>query len=106
MRHTVSEVAGSGSSRTARALWLVHRSHADLGTNWSVTQQVRENHRLIVTGVYPRVRPPMYAALFLYSVGQVLMLPLRAEERLMLEEFGADYAAYMAKTERPIPGFW
>src|SRR5262245_60261513 len=46
-------------------LWLFHRSHADLGTNWSITLQVRENHRLVVDGVYRRIRHPMYAALFL-----------------------------------------
>jgi hypothetical protein len=28
-------------------LWLFYRSHADLGTNWSITLEVREQHRLI-----------------------------------------------------------
>jgi protein-S-isoprenylcysteine O-methyltransferase Ste14 len=106
-------------------LWLFYRSHADLGTNWSITLQVRENHRLVVDGVYRRIRHPMYAALFLYSIGQALVLPnwvagpsylvtfgilfalrVHAEENLMLEEFGADYAAYMAKTQRLMPGVW
>lgn len=106
-------------------LWLFHRSHADLGTNWSITLQVREQHRLIVHGVYRRIRHPMYTALLLYSIGQVLVLPnwiagpsylvtfgillafrLRAEERMMLEEFGDEYAAYMAKTTRLVPGVW
>jgi protein-S-isoprenylcysteine O-methyltransferase Ste14 len=44
-------------------LWLFYRSHADLGTNWSITLEVREQHRLITHGVYRRVRHPMYAAL-------------------------------------------
>ena len=106
-------------------LWLFHRSHADLGTNWSITLQVRENHRLVVEGVYRRVRHPMYAALFLYSVGQLLVLPnwlagpsylvtfgilfalrVRAEEQMMLDEFGADYATYVARTKRLVPGVW
>ncbi len=106
-------------------LWLFYRSHADLGTNWSITLQVRENHRLVVDGVYRRIRHPMYAALFLYSIGQTLVLPnwvagpsylvtfgilfalrVHAEEDLMLEEFGADYAAYMARTQRLMPGVW
>ena len=107
------------------SLWLFHRSHADLGTNWSITLQVRENHRLVVEGVYGRVRHPMYAALFLYSVGQLLVLPnwvagpsylitfgilfalrVRAEEQMMLEEFGADYATYVVRTKRLVPGVW
>jgi len=106
-------------------LWLFHRSHVDLGTNWSITLQVRENHRLITEGVYRRVRHPMYSALFLYSVGQLLVLPnwvvgpsylvtfgilfalrVQAEERMMLEEFGTDYRAYMAGTKRLVPGVW
>src|SRR5262245_56976355 len=59
----------------AAGLWLLYRSHADLGTNWSVTLQIREKHRLITQGIYRRVRHPMYLSLFLYSVGQILALP-------------------------------
>ncbi len=43
-------------------LWLFYRSHTDLGTNWSVTLQMRENHRLITSGVYSMIRHPMYLA--------------------------------------------
>ena len=46
-------------------LWLFYRSHADLGTNWSITLEVREQHRLITQGVYYRIRHPMYSALVL-----------------------------------------
>ena len=106
-------------------LWLFHRSHADLGTNWSVTLQVRETHRLVTEGVYGRIRHPMYTALLLYSVGQALALPnyvagpsygvamvllvafrLGPEERMMIEEFGERYAAYRARTKRLVPGLW
>ncbi len=46
-------------------LWLFFRSHGNLGTNWSITLEVREEHRLITHGVYRRIRHPMYTALFL-----------------------------------------
>ncbi len=104
-------------------LWLFHRSHADLGTNWSITLEVREKHQLVTHGVYRWVRHPMYLALLIYSLGQALVLPnwlagpsygvamillfaLRAgpEERMMLEVFGKEYKAYMAATKRVIPG--
>jgi protein-S-isoprenylcysteine O-methyltransferase Ste14 len=107
------------------SLWLFHRSHADLGRNWSITLEIREDHRLITEGIYQSVRHPMYTALFLYSIGQLLVLPnwvagpsyliafgilyalrIGAEERMMLETFGDDYAAYMAKTKRLVPGIW
>jgi protein-S-isoprenylcysteine O-methyltransferase Ste14 len=106
-------------------LWLFHRSHADLGTNWSITLQVRETHRLVSQGVYRRIRHPMYSALFLYSIGQLLALPnwiagpsylvpfgllfllrVGAEERMMLDRFGADYRAYMTRTKRIVPSVW
>src|SRR5437660_12594510 len=56
-------------------LWLFYRSHADLGTNWSITLEVREQLRLITPGVYRRIRHPMYLALVLYSIGQALVIP-------------------------------
>ena len=106
-------------------LWLFHRSHADLGTNWSITLDIREEHQLVTGGVYRLVRHPMYLALQLYSVGQALALPnwvagpsylvalgllcalrLGPEERMMVEHFGRDYEAYQARTKRLIPGVW
>jgi len=112
----------TGVGCLALGLWLFHRSHADLGDTWSITLQVREQHRLITGGVDRRIRHPMYTALFLYSIGQLLVLPnwvagpsylvtfgilyalrVRAEERMMLEVFGSDYVAYMGRTKRLIP---
>ncbi len=109
----------------AVGLWLFHRSHADLGTNWSITLEVRENQRVVTVGLYRRIRHPMYLALLIYSAGQALVLPnwvagpsygiafallfaLRVgpEERMMLEEFGKDYDEYMARTKRLVPGVW
>ena len=116
---------GAGVLCLAAGLWWLYRSHSDLGRYWSVTLELRENHRLITQGVYRYVRHPMYAALFLYSIGQALVLPnwivgplnfvafgilfafrIRAEERMMLETFGDEYAAYMARTKLLVPGIW
>lgn len=109
----------------AAGLWLFFRSHVDLGTNWSITLEVREQHQLITHGVYRRIRHPMYTAFFLFGVGQLLVLPnwaagpsylvpfailfacrVRAEERMMLEQFGDEYAVYMARSKRLVPGIW
>ena len=106
-------------------LWLFYRSHADLGTNWSITLEVREEHRLITQGVYRWIRHPMYSALLLYSVGQALVIPnwvaglsnliaftvlfalrVGAEERMMADQFGDEYTAYSARTKRLVPGIW
>ncbi len=114
-----------GTLCLAIGLRLVYRSHADLGANWSISLEVREKHELVTRGVYRRVRHPMYLGLLLYSSGQALVLPnwvagpsylgalallfafrVRPEERMMLEEFGKEYEAYMARTKRLVPGVW
>jgi protein-S-isoprenylcysteine O-methyltransferase Ste14 len=115
----------AGVVALAVGLWLFARSHADLGTNWSITLEVREKHQLITEGIYRRIRHPMYSALLAYSIGQALVVPnwsagpsygvamvlliafrLSREERMMLEEFGADYETYMRRTKRLLPGVW
>jgi protein-S-isoprenylcysteine O-methyltransferase Ste14 len=106
-------------------LWLFYRSHADLGQNWSVTLEVREQHRLVTEGVYRWVRHPMYLALIVFALGQALAIPnwfvgpmylaamlllfclrIGPEERMMREEFGAEYDGYCAATKRLVPGVW
>ena len=115
----------AGLTCLAIGLWLFFRSHADLGTNWSVTLELRQEHRLITQGVYRAIRHPMYSALALYSVGQALVIPnwvagfsnliafalllalrLGAEEKMMAEQFGDEYAAYSSRTKRLVPGVW
>ncbi len=104
------------------ALWLFWRSHADLGLNWSVTLEIRKEHQLITNGVYRSIRHPMYAAIWLFSLAQALLLAnwlagpaalvtfapmylLRTprEERMMCEIFGQEYRDYMARTGRLFP---
>lgn len=115
-------VAWSGLLPLAGALWLFYRSHVDLGRNWSVTLTVRKRHVLVTTGVYARVRHPMYTSFLLLGFAQLLLLPnwlaglagpvgagmlyfLRVfrEERMMIESFGEEYRAYMVRTKRIIP---
>jgi len=106
-------------------LWLFYRAHADLATNWSYSLDIRENHTLITTGVYRRIRHPMYASIFLLAIGQALfvsnwivgpiylcgfallfVLRVGREERMMLQRFGSDYETYMEHSKRLIPGIW
>jgi protein-S-isoprenylcysteine O-methyltransferase Ste14 len=114
-----------GAAVFAAALWLFHRTHKDLGRNWSVTLEVRDRHTLVTNGVYGRVRHPMYLAFWLWAVAQALLLPnwiagpagligfgtlffLRVgrEEALMIETFGDEYRRYMARTSRILPGIY
>ena len=104
------------------SIWLLHRSHADLGRLWSPTVEPEAEQRLVTDGVYRRTRHPMYAAHVLWGIAQALLLPnliagplalvlllvvlaLRVprEEQAMLEEFGDDYRKYMKTTGRILP---
>lgn len=115
-------VRWSGAAVMAASLWLFWRSHVDLGQNWSVSLEIRENHELVTTGVYRRVRHPMYASIWLWAIAQGMLLPnwlagwsvvpvfaamyfIRTprEERLMLNVFGDEYRRYSRQTGRLFP---
>jgi protein-S-isoprenylcysteine O-methyltransferase Ste14 len=106
----------------ASGLLLFRISHKELGRNWSITLQIREQHKLVNTGPYALIRHPMYTSFLLMAVGQALLLSnwvvglagllgfavlflLRVgkEERMMLENFGPEYRPYMERTKRIIP---
>jgi protein-S-isoprenylcysteine O-methyltransferase Ste14 len=115
-------IASLGVVTLCAALWLFRRSHADLGPNWSISLEIREQHTLVQTGVYHLIRHPMYSSFFLLALAQALLLPnwfagmsgllgvavlyafrVRQEERMMIETFGPDYRTYMTNTKRLIP---
>ena len=119
----IAQIAGfSGAVIFAFALWLLWRSHVDLGKNWSAVLQIRDEHTLVTGGVYSRIRHPMYAAHWLWAIAQILLLhnwiagpmlfvtflPMylyRAgkEEQMVLQQFGDEYRQYMKRTGRIFP---
>ncbi len=123
-RTHMPELAVAGLVVAAAALVMFHLTHKALGRNWSVSLQMREGHKLITEGVYARIRHPMYTAFWLMAIAQALLLPnwvagfsgligfgtlylLRVgpEEEMMIETFGEEYRAYMARTGRLTPWF-
>jgi protein-S-isoprenylcysteine O-methyltransferase Ste14 len=87
-----------------------------------VSLQLKDGHKLITTGVYEKIRHPMYTAFWLWALAQALLLPnwiagfaglvgfgalylLRVgpEEQLMIDQFGDEYRDYMARTGRILP---
>ncbi len=113
-----------GAILFALAIWLLWRSHVDLGRNWTPTLGFRDEHQLVTDGVFKHMRHPMYAAHILWGIAAVLMLHnwiagfaflvvsvvhylsrVNAEEQMMLEQFGVQYESYMQRTGRIIPRF-
>jgi protein-S-isoprenylcysteine O-methyltransferase Ste14 len=93
-----------------------------LGSNFSTTLHVRQEHTLVESGPYRWVRHPMYTALFLHLlaillltknlfIGGVLLFGLcaivawriRHEEAAMVDKFGDLYVDYMRRTGRFLP---
>lgn len=114
----------TGVAVLAAGNWIFWKSHKDLGNSWSPTLEIREGHTLVTTGIYTRIRHPMYSSLWLLVIAQAMILPnwvagfsglvpfgilyfLRVgrEERMMLEEFGTEYEQYLKRTGRLFPKF-
>jgi len=95
-----------------------------LGRRFSGLVAIQPGHTLVTTGVYGRIRHPSYLGLLVFLLGwalafragvgvvlTVLMIPpllarIRSEERLLKEQFGAEYEAYRSRTSRLIPGIF
>ncbi len=107
---TPAKVAGVAIAVPSFILFLVAR--IQLGNSFSV--QAKAN-TLVTTGLYSRIRNPIYvfgalliAGLALcyrpaYLVGFVILIPLqiirsRKEERVLAAAFGDEYERYRAKT--------
>lgn len=101
----------------ALALW----ARRELGREWSSEVRVIEHHRLVCSGPYQLVRHPIYTAMLFIFIGlavqsgqfhSLLALPLflirywrkiPAEEKLLLETFGAEYDTYRRRTWALVP---
>jgi protein-S-isoprenylcysteine O-methyltransferase Ste14 len=95
-----------------------------LGSRFSGLVAIQPGHTLVTTGVYRVIRHPSYLGLLVGSLGwglafrsavgvllAALLVPpllsrIRAEERLLRAQFGAEYEAYRARTWRLIPGVY
>lgn len=95
-----------------------------LGHRFSGLVAIQPGHTLVTSGVYGVIRHPSYLGLLISSLGwglafragigvllAALLIPpllarIRAEERLLRSQFGAEYDAYCARTSRLIPGIY
>ena len=111
-----------GAVSALAGLYVFWRAHADLGAFWSAHLELREGHALVTRGIYGRMRHPMYAAIFLITMAQALLLTnwiagpagllafallyairVGPEERMLAERFGAEWEAYAGRTPRLLP---
>ncbi|MDD4801382.1 MAG: isoprenylcysteine carboxylmethyltransferase family protein [Syntrophomonas sp.] len=86
---------------------------------------IYENHQLVITGAYQRIRHPLYLGslfsflaipmvfnswgamlLMIFTAIPALVYRIYVEEELLNSYFGEDYKKYSQKTKKMIPGIW
>jgi protein-S-isoprenylcysteine O-methyltransferase Ste14 len=95
-----------------------------LGNRFSGLVAIQPGHTLVTSGVYGVIRHPSYLGLLINALGwalafrsgvglllTALLIPplfarIRAEERLLHAQFGAEYEVYRTRTSRLIPGLY
>jgi protein-S-isoprenylcysteine O-methyltransferase Ste14 len=105
----------------ALRLWSVRT----LGRFFKYRVVVQEEHEVVDSGPYRRIRHPSYTGMVMCSGGLGLMLGswltlaaaalptligftwrLLGEERVLVSDLGEPYRDYMGRTKRLIPGVW
>ena len=92
-----------------------------LGTNWSSTVTLKDDHTLVRSGPYRLVRHPIYTGILFALAGSAFQaglvrsflgvalciagfwIKIRVEERLMTQHFGEQYIVYRREVKALVP---
>lgn len=107
------------------SVWIVMSAVRALGKEWSVTARLVEGHELATRGPYRFMRHPIYTgmlgmllatglaighwfsllvAIVIFFIGTIIRV--RSEERLLREEFGAQFEDYARRVAAMLPGVY
>jgi protein-S-isoprenylcysteine O-methyltransferase Ste14 len=99
-------------------LWWIHHT---LGQQYSAKLEIQQDHQLVTSGPYSRVRNPMYSTFILFSIGTAIVgsnlllflftflmamgfpFVVKKEEELLISRFGDEYLDYLKRTGRFLP---
>ena len=118
-RTRVGAIAGTVATWAGIGLALWARAH--LGQYWSARITLKEDHQLIRTGPYARLRHPIYTGLDLAAIGSAVVIDhwrcvlgvtlimlgyaikARREERLLAGQFGGSFEEHRKRTGFLLP---
>lgn len=105
--------------------WIRWWGFKSIGKYFNPRVAIYEEHPLITTGAYEKIRHPLYLGTLLSCIAiplvfnswgallimccltiPALIYRIYVEESFMIKHFGDDYIRYMEKTKRMIPGIW
>jgi protein-S-isoprenylcysteine O-methyltransferase Ste14 len=110
-----------GAAVTIAGLLFAVWARVYLGSNWSRSVTIKQDHELIITGPYARVRHPIYTGILTGLLGTAIALSevrglialvlffvafwikLRMEEEWMRSQFGETYTTYAHQTAALVP---
>ena len=106
------------------AVIIFYLSHKELADNWSPFLEIKEQQKLIKTGIYQYIRHPMYLSMWIFALFQGFVLSnifieifgilvwanlyfirISNEEKMMIDIFGKEYKEYIENTGRIFPKF-
>lgn len=115
----------SGAVVLLGGIALRHQAVSQLGQYFRTQVTVLDDHRLVTSGLYERLRHPSYTGALvscagvglasgtLSGLGAMVLLPvlafayrIRVEERTLAHHFGETWQRYAARTRALIPGLW
>ncbi|MGH9715180.1 MAG: methyltransferase family protein [Candidatus Acidiferrales bacterium] len=116
-------IADAGVPLTAAGIGFAIWARNHIGRFWSATVAIREEHQLIRTGPYARIRHPIYTGILVALVGTALVVgtcrgvlafllilsslafKARREEALLTREFGPAFDDHRRHTGFFLPRF-
>lgn len=106
------------------AIWLFASARRAMGANWSIVARMRDDHDLVTSGPFARLRHPIYAAMGLFLIGLAnalghldalilaapiflvgTMIRIKIEERLLAAQFGDRFEDYRRSVPALLPRF-
>lgn len=103
---------------------LIYQVFSTIGSNISETILTKESHQLVTTGIYTRIRHPLYmvagltlvsfslltanwfvSAMSTISIVLIVMVVVPKEEDQLILKFGDDYRDYQKRSGKVWPRF-